>query len=118
MLDRHIIGLATWLGKPLAFLAIVGMIAAGLALGVVASFNDHWALGFNLFLSIAALIISAIILVAGAKDTAAIQVKLDELIRAVDKADDKLIGIDQKSTEELELARVHVPDGAEAAQTS
>lgn len=62
MVDRHILGLASVLGRPLSFLVIVGFVAAGLAVGVVVSFNDHWALGSNLFLSVAALLISAIIL--------------------------------------------------------
>lgn len=105
MVDRHITKLATWLSKPLGFLATCFTVASGLGAGFMLSFNDHWALVFNLFLSIAALLMAGIILVAGAKDTSAIQVKLDELIRAVDKADDRLIGIDQRSSEELEQVR-------------
>ena len=105
MLDSHIVTLATWLSKPVGFLATCFMVAAGVGLGVVLGFDDHWALVFNLFLSIGALLLAGIILVAGAKDTIAIQVKLDELIRAVDKADDQLIGVDQRSAEELDRLR-------------
>lgn len=110
MIDRHITTLATWLAKPMGFLATCFTVTAGLTAGYLLSFNDHWALVFNLFLSIGALLMAAIILVAGAKDTCAIQVKLDELIRAVDKADDRLIGIDQRSAEELEQVRTVVQD--------
>lgn len=119
MVDRHITGLATWLSKPIGFLSTCFAVTAGLTAGYLLSFNDHWALVFNLFLSIAALLMAGIILVAGAKDTCAIQVKLDELIRAVDKADDRLIGIDQRSSEELEQVRTvieeHVPAARQAA---
>ena len=45
------------------------------------------------------------ILVAGSRDTAAIQIKLDELIRAVENADNHLVGIEERSAEELELIR-------------
>jgi low affinity Fe/Cu permease len=107
MIDRHVSSLATWLSKPIGFPATVFTVTVGLAAGFVLSFNDHWALVFNLALSIGAILFSGIILVAGAKDTGAIQAKLDELIRAVDKADDHLIGIDQRSSEELEEMRAH-----------
>jgi low affinity Fe/Cu permease len=105
MLDRHITSLAAWLSRPIGFLSTCFVVAIGLGLGVVLSFDDHWALVFNLLLSIAALLIAGLILVAGAKDTSAIQAKLDELLRAVDEADDRLIGIDQRATEELEHVR-------------
>ena len=81
MFDRHIVSLATWLSKPVGFLATCFVVAAGLAFGIALGFNEQWALVFNLFVSVVALLLAGIILVAGAKDTVAIQVKLDELIR-------------------------------------
>jgi low affinity Fe/Cu permease len=105
MLDRPIIGLAVWLSKPLGFLMTCFTVAAGLGAGALLSFNDHWALVFNLFLSIAAMLLAGVILVAGARDTAAIQMKLDELIRAVEHTDERLIGVEERSAEELELIR-------------
>lgn len=88
--------------KPIGFLATCFTVALGLGLGVMLSFNDHWALVFNLVLSIAALLIAGLILVAGAKDMSALHAKLDELLRAVEQADNRLIGIEQLSAEELE----------------
>lgn len=113
MLDRSIVSLAVWLSKPIGFLATCFTVTAGLAAGALLSFNDHWALVLNLFLSIAAMLLAGVILVAGARDTAAIQIKLDELIRAVADTDERLIGIEDRSAEELELLRqdkATVPD--------
>ena len=105
MLDRPIIGLAVWLSKPTGFLTTCFTVAAGLGAGAILSFDDHWALVFNLFLSIAAMLLAGVILVAGSRDTAAIQIKLDEIIRSLEHADDMLIGIEEQSAEELALIR-------------
>lgn len=118
MLDRPIIGLAVWLSKPVGFLVTCFTVAAGLGAGALLSFNDHWALVFNLFLSIAAMLLAGVILVAGARDTAAIQMKLDELIRAAESADDHLIGIEERSAEELELIRQGRSAASDADATS
>lgn len=100
-MDKAIVGIAAWLSRPIGFLATVLTIAIGLGLGIALSFNDHWSLLFNLFLSIAALLIAGLILVAGAKDTAAIQAKLDELLKSIDEADDRLVGLEKRTAEEM-----------------
>jgi low affinity Fe/Cu permease len=105
MLDRPITGLAVWLSKPVGFLATCFTVTAGLGAGALLSFNDHWAPVFNLFPPVAATLLAGVILVAGARDTGAIQIKLDELIRAVENADDRLVGIEARSAEELALIR-------------
>lgn len=51
------------------------------------------------------MLLAGVILVAGASNLAAIQLKLDSLIRAVDRADDILIGIEERTLEELDLAK-------------
>lgn len=105
MLDRPIIGLAVWLSKPSGFLSTCFTVAVGIGAGAALSFNEHWALVFNLFLSIAATLLAGVILVAGSRDTAAIQLKLDTLIKAIDRADNKLIGIEEGTLEELDAAK-------------
>lgn len=105
MLDRHISWIVLLLSRPSAFLITCFVVAAGGCAGVALSFNDRWALAFNLLISIAALLFSALILVAGAKDTAALQLKMDELLRVSEDADDRLIGLDKGSVRDVERAR-------------
>jgi|GEM_PF-3131627 len=65
------------------------------------------------------MLLAGVILVAGARDTSAIQIKLDEFIRAVADTDERLIGIEARSSEERELLRqekaVVAPGAAEDA---
>lgn len=96
--------IAMWLSKPVGFVFTCCVVMVGLIIGVSLDFNDHWSLIFNLILSIAALLIAGLILVAGAKDTASLHAKLDELIR-VTEADNSFIGLDQQPAEEVERAR-------------
>ena len=44
--------------KPTGFLATCFTVTMGLGAGALLSFNDHWALVFNLFLSIAAMLLA------------------------------------------------------------
>ena len=74
------------------------MIGFGLA-GVPLHFNEGWQLLFTLYLSILAIVQSSAILVGQSQGERAIQAKLDELLRAIDKADDRLIGIENQVEE-------------------
>ncbi len=114
MLDRPIVGLAVWLSVPTGFLVTCLTVAEGLGAGARLSFNAHWALVFNLFPSVAAMLLAGVILVAGARDTAAIQMKLDELIRAAENADNHLVGIEERSAEEPESLRKNKPSASPA----
>ncbi len=68
MFDRPIVGLALWLSKPVGFLATCFTVTVGLGAGAILSFNDHWALVFNLFLSIAAMLLTTEALVVEKKE--------------------------------------------------
>ena len=57
-----------------------------------------------MYLSLAAIVIAATILIAQKRDTAAIQAKLDQIILS-GEADNKLIGIERQSFEEIEVVR-------------
>lgn len=99
--------LATATGFAVTFVALV----AGVAIGALVQFNDAFMFGFNLLLSAAAILISGIILVSGARSEAALQVKLDHLIEC-SKASNTAIGLEHKDLGEIERERRRVEQEA------
>jgi low affinity Fe/Cu permease len=95
---------AGFLSTALGFVTTVILLVVGIAIGMLIQFNDLYMLGFNLFLSIIAILLSGIILVSGARSEAALQVKLDYLIR-YSHAKNKAIGLEHKAVEEIEAER-------------
>src|SRR3982751_4612161 len=91
----HINNLAGFLSTTTGFLATSAAVFAGVIIGWTVHFSNGYMLVFNLLLSIAAIIISSVILVANARSEAAIQVKLDALIE-FSKASNKIIGLEHK----------------------
>jgi low affinity Fe/Cu permease len=100
--------LSSWQG----FLATFIVLLIGIAIGAALQFNEAFMFGFNIFLSVAAIVISGIILVAGARSEAAIHVKLDYLIE-YSKATNKAVGIEHKDFKEIEKARKAVEEEVE-----
>jgi low affinity Fe/Cu permease len=110
--DRHfpsriINRIADFLSTATGFIATFVALLLGIALGAFLQFNDSFMFGFNIFLSVAAIVISGVILVAGARSEAALHVKLDYLIEA-SKAPNKSVGIEHKQVSEIEAERAEL----------
>jgi low affinity Fe/Cu permease len=88
-LIRH---MAIALGSPYALLTVVLAVASGVFFG----FSESWWLWLDRATYIATLWIAIVVQGAQNRDTEAMQRKLDELICAVDKADDRLQGIEKE----------------------
>ena len=99
--------LSTWQG----FLGTFLILLLGIGIGAALQFNEGFMFGFNIFLSVAAIVISGVILVAGARSEAAIHVKLDHLIE-FSKATNKAVGIEHKDVREIEKERKAVEEEA------
>jgi len=95
--------LSTWRGFVATFLVLI----AGIAIGAALRFDENYMFAFNIFLSISAIVISGVILVAGARSEAALHVKLDYLIEH-SKASNKVVGIEHKDAKEIEEERARV----------
>jgi low affinity Fe/Cu permease len=84
--------LAHLIGSPVALAVTLVALASGLAFG----FSDTWWTWLDRAVYILTLWIAIVVQGAQDRDTSAIHRKLDELIRAVDKADDRLQGIERE----------------------
>ena len=101
---RTINQLAAFLSTATGFITTFVTLVVGIGIGALVQFNDGFMFGFNIALSVAAIVISGIILVSAARSEAAIQVKLDYLIE-VSKASNKIIGLEHKDVEDIEAER-------------
>jgi len=92
-------------GQPLTFLLAVGVIIIWGVTGPIFHFSDTWQLIINTGTTIVTFLMVFLIQNAQNRDAAAMQAKLDELLRAVGKARDRFIGVEHLTEREIELIR-------------
>jgi low affinity Fe/Cu permease len=85
--------IAGWAGQPIAFLLAMSTIVVWAVTGPIFKFSDTWQLVINTGTTIVTFLMVFLIQNSQNRDAAAMQAKLDELIRAVDKARNPFIGI-------------------------
>ena len=92
-------------GQPLTFLMALGVIFVWVITGPIFHFSDTWQLIINTGTTIVTFLMVFLIQNAQNRDAAAMQAKLDELLRAVGKARDRFIGVEHLTEREIELIR-------------
>ena len=88
-----------------AFVAALGVIIAWAASGPAFHFNDTWQLVVNTGTTIVTFLMVFLIQHTQNSDTAAMQIKLDELIRATAEANNELLDLEELDEERLEEIR-------------
>ncbi|TAK17922.1 MAG: low affinity iron permease family protein [Rhizorhabdus sp.] len=102
--------IASAVGQPLAFvIAFVAIILWGVS-GPMFGFSDTWQLIVNTSTTIITFLMVFLIQNAQNRDAAAMQAKLDELIRSIDQARNGYIGIEHLTEKELEKIRKDIED--------
>lgn len=105
--------IATAAGQPLTFvLALVTILAWGVS-GPIFGYSDTWQLVINTATTIVTFLMVFLIQNSQNRDGAAIQAKLDELIRA-SAAQNRYIGIENLTEEELDELRRRCETRAQA----
>jgi low affinity Fe/Cu permease len=96
---------ATAAGQPLTFVVAVLVILVWAITGPIFHFSDTWQLIINTGTTIVTFLMVFLIQNSQNRDGAAMQAKLDELLRAVDKAREQFIGIEHLTDQQIELVR-------------
>jgi low affinity Fe/Cu permease len=88
-------------GSTMAFLVTLVGTLVWVGLGPVTGFSDTWLLVPSAVASIVALLLVVLLQYSQNRDTRALQLKLDEVIRAVAEARTHLLRVEQLSDQEL-----------------
>ncbi|HJS98315.1 MAG TPA: low affinity iron permease family protein [Terriglobales bacterium] len=93
---------ATAVGSPAAFIFAVATIVAWLITGPFFHYSDAWQLVVNSWTNIMTFLVVFLIQNSQNRDSRAINLKLDELIRSTERAHNEMIDIEGLSDKELE----------------
>ena len=88
-------------GQPLAFVLAFGLILAWGLTGPVFHYSDTWQLVINTTTTIVTFLMVFLIQNTQNRETKTLQLKLDELLRAIRKARTSLVNLEDFSDEEL-----------------
>jgi low affinity Fe/Cu permease len=104
-------------GSPGAFLLAVLIIVAWAVTGPMFHYSDTWQLVINTGTTIVTFVMVFLIQNTQNRDSRAIHVKLDELIRAMKGARNSLLNLEELSDEELQQIQNHFARLAEKAKS-
>jgi low affinity Fe/Cu permease len=103
-------------GRPIVFAVAVGTILVWIITGPVFHFSDTWQLVINTATTIITFLMVFLIQSTQNRDTEAIQIKLDELIRATKGAHNALLDIEELEETHLDTFRTKYEALAELAR--
>ncbi len=106
--------IAAFAGQPASFIIALALIAIWGVTGPIFNYSDTWQLVINTATTIVTFLMVFLIQNSQNRDAAAIQAKLDELIRAVEGAREEFIGIEHLTDAEVEEIRRKLEEGVAA----
>ena len=97
--------IANFAGQPEAFIVALGLIFVWALTGPIFDYSDTWQLVVNTATTIVTFLMVFLIQNSQNRDAAAMQAKLDEIIRASSQARNRFIGIEHLTERELREIR-------------
>jgi low affinity Fe/Cu permease len=105
-------------GKPIVFVMAVATIMVWIVTGPIFQYSDTWQLVINTATTIITFLMVFLIQSSQNRDTQAIQIKLDELIRATQGAHNALLDLEELEEHELDAFRAKYEEIAAKARLS
>jgi low affinity Fe/Cu permease len=107
--------IARAMGRPLTFLLCCLLVLVWAGTGPLFHFSDTWQLVINTGTTIVTFLMVFLIQNSQNREGEALQAKLDELIRALDAAENRFIGLERRTEKEIGEMRPNAePDAAPA----
>ena len=92
-------------GRPLTFLLCCGLVLVWAATGPAFHFSDTWQLVINTGTTIVTFLMVFLIQNTQNREGAALQAKLDEIIRVIEKAENRFIGLERRDEDQITALR-------------
>ena len=103
-------------GKPFTAILAIVIVVVWAASGPMFAFSDTWQLVINTGTTIVTFLMVFLIQNTQNRDAAAMQAKLDELIRSIEQARGQFIGIEHLTEEQIEAIRDKLETDVDEAQ--
>jgi low affinity Fe/Cu permease len=107
---------AAWAGRPVVFAVAFGAILLWAIAGPIFDFSEAWQLTVNTATTIVTFLMVFVIQNTQNRDSRAMQIKLDELIRTTQHAHNALLDLEELDEEELDEFRKRYIDIARKAR--
>lgn len=105
-----------WSGSSIAFSLALGTIVVWLISGPFYGFSDTWQLIINTGTTVVTFLMVFLIQRAQNKESLAVQLKLNEIVAALEGASNRLIDVEDLSEEDLDTLHKHYAALAKAAK--